>query len=140
MNKKKLTKFVPRFIQKAVGENDIRIYYVSARGIDSPARVDFKTRELYLNCNVLRSLKTVLVQAIILHELGHIYSLPRQRAKSKGEFQASAWGIIKAVDMGMPKVAFQLQQSFRDWQLFKWDSEERVYLMAYRLAKKLRVI
>jgi hypothetical protein len=131
--------FVERFIKKAIGKHDIKIIYFSDKKEAEAAKVDARFHEIFLNCHVMRRFNRVWVRAVILHELGHIFTKPG-RSSARSEYMANMWGIHKAYQMALQKEAQMLKESFERWKDFEWNSENRKYVLAHKMAKKKGVI
>ena len=145
MNRKQITKFVPMFIRKTVGDNDIKIVFFDDKTVDYAGTVYPSKNEIRFNFHHLRGRSRGMIQATVLHELGHLDENSKL-SRSMREFMASTWALRKAEQMGLSEAISDIRQTFRYWYGFKWSGESyigfpsRAYLLAARMAKREHVI
>lgn len=76
-------------------------------------------------------------KAILLHEIGHIYTANNSNRCSKIELDAQKWAYNKALEMNMIQVSNIVVDITQYW---KMSSKRGRYYKAYTLAKKSRFI
>jgi len=83
------------------------------------------------------------LKAILVHEVGHFYTGYKiidgeivNCSNSKCEYDAQIWALNRVKELGLKGIEKKVLDLFRGWENFKWKSRDRIYLMAFRLARK----
>lgn len=74
-------------------------------------------------------------KALLLHELGHIYTYSYK--PSRREYRAHKWAYDKSLQLKNKNIGKHLKEIIEDWQHFNKNNR---YYKAYELAKKLKFI
>lgn len=101
---------------------------------------------IVINKNRWRTIQKDQQIAVLLHEIGHLndptsslYSTYK-RHKTEAELNAQVWAINKAKALEWHDIAFLLIITLDSWGRYRWNSCQRKYLLAYRLAQKRGIV
>jgi hypothetical protein len=80
------------------------------------------------------------IQKIILHEVGHLYSVWTWKSKSMWELEAQKWAVWRARQMGFNRLADEMRDDVAKYWTNKseWNSNQRRYIIAAK--KFLQVV
>jgi len=141
-------KQMQRFIKKVYG-GSIHIRYFSKEHKYGTCQAFVDGNVISLNTDYTNSYSDVVLQGILLHEIGHLVT-ENHKNLSVEEYRAQVWAIKKAKKLGMKKVVANLEDQFRKWDktgMWKHGFYElngwrhcREYILASRLAKKNGII
>jgi hypothetical protein len=77
----------------------------------------------------------------LMHEVGHVKTLYLcHRNQTQEEFQAQMWGIEKAKELGMTQIVRAMEKTLKVWTCLDWNTSDRKYILAGRLAKEKGII
>jgi len=98
--------------------------------------------EIIINTHVWNNCDKLVQQYIILHEIGHLED-PSNYFSSmvKRELFAQVYAINKAETLKMHDLASMMKYILSQWEFqYKWNSPQRKYILASRLAKKKGIV
>ena len=139
-------KEIQSFVYKVYGKS-IPVYFVDTKTKPwkflsvFPAWMSPKN-EIIINMNSWNNYDELIQKYIILHEIGHIEDSSNYYSSSvQRELFAQTYAIKKAESLRMFDLVELLKYILSSWEFdYKWNSPQRRYILASKLAKKKGIV
>ena len=96
---------------------------------------------IYLNKEYWQTIDDDEQKCLLIHEIGHIHDPSNyNKNKVKRELFAQMWAIRRSKQLKLFDLYDINKYFLKSWKNFEWNSNQRRYILAYRLAKKKRLI